>query len=85
MSEPLNCLIMGAAGRDFHDYLTYFRDSDRFRVKAFTAAQIPFIESRSFPQELAGPAAEGDIPIHDEDELPRLIRELDVDFVFLAY
>lgn len=85
MSEPLNCIIMGAAGRDFHDYLAYFRDSVRFRVKAFTATQIPFIESRSFPQELAGESANGDIPIHQEDELPRLIRDLDIDFVFLAY
>ena len=85
MSQPLNCLIMGAAGRDFHDYLTFFRGDSRFRVRAFTATQIPFITSRSFPQDLAGPDYHSDIPIHSEEELPRLIRELDIDFVFLAY
>lgn len=85
MSQPLNCLIMGAAGRDFHDYLTFFRSDDRFRVCAFTATQIPFIEARSFPREMAGPGYEADIPIHLEAELPQLIRDLDIDFVFLAY
>ena len=85
MSRTLNCLIMGAAGRDFHDYLTFFRDDDRFRVRAFTATQIPFIASRSFPQELAGPGYDSDIPIHPEEELPQLIRNLEIDFVFLAY
>ena len=85
MTEPLNCLIMGAAGRDFHDYLTFFRDEDRFRVLAFTATQIPFIESRSFPRELAGAGCEADILIYPEERLAELIRELDIDFVFLAY
>jgi predicted GTPase len=82
---PFRCLIMGAAGRDFHDFQTFFRGRPEFRVVAFTAAQIPFIEQRAFPRELAGPGYETDIPIHPESELPRLLRELAVDFVFLAY
>jgi len=81
----LRCIVMGAAGRDFHDVQTFFRERPEFRVVAFTAAQIPFIERRSFPRELAGPAYEADIPIHLEAELPRLVREHEVDFVFLAY
>jgi predicted GTPase len=82
---PFRCIIMGAAGRDFHDFQTFFRDHHEFRVVAFTAAQIPFIEARAFPRELAGPRYPSDIPIHPESELPRLIRELTADFVFLAY
>jgi predicted GTPase len=82
---PFRCIIMGAAGRDFHDFQTFFRDSTVFRVVAFTAAQIPFIERRAFPRELAGPSYESDVPIFPEQELPRLLRELEVDFVFLAY
>lgn len=82
---PLRCIIMGAAGRDFHDFLCFFRDRPEFHVCCFTATQIPFIESRSFPRELAGPRYDADIPIHLEDELPALIRAHDVDFVFLAY
>ena len=82
---PLRCVIMGAAGRDFHDFQTFFRARPEFRVVAFTAAQIPFIERRTFPRELAGPAYQADLPIFPEAELPRLLRDLDVDFVFLAY
>jgi len=80
-----NCIIMGAAGRDFHDFRTFFRDHPAFRVRAFTAAQIPFIAGRSYPAELAPPGYTEDIPIHDESELPRLIAELAIDFVFFAY
>ncbi len=80
-----NCIIMGAAGRDFHDFETFFVDHPAFRVRAFTAAQIPYISRRSYPRELAGEAYDGDIPIHDESELPALIREHAVDFVFFAY
>lgn len=82
---PLRCIIMGAAGRDFHDFLSFFRDRPEFYVCAFTAHQIPFIAERSFPKELAGPAYEADIPIHLEEDLPALIRSYDIDFVFLAY
>ncbi len=78
-------ILMGAAGRDFHDFQTFFRERPEFRVVAFTAAQIPFIERRAFPRELAGPGYDADVPIHPERDLPRLVRELAVDFVFLAY
>jgi predicted GTPase len=82
---PFRCIVMGAAGRDFHDFQTFFRGRPEFRVVAFTAAQIPFIERRVFPRELAGPGYQADLPIFPEAELPRLIRELEVDFAFLAY
>ncbi len=82
---PLRCIILGAAGRDFHDFQTFFRDRPDFRVVAFTAAQIPFIEHRVFPRELAGPYYRADLPIFPESELPRLVREMDVDLVFLSY
>jgi predicted GTPase len=82
---PFRCLLMGAAGRDFHDFQMFFRDRPDFRVVAFTATQIPFIERRVFPKELAGPHYDIDLPIFPEAELPRLIGDLEVDFVFLAY
>lgn len=81
----LRCIVMGAAGRDFHDFRTFFRGRPELRVVAFTAAQIPFIERRVFPHELAGPDYPDDIPIFPEEELPALIERLRVDFVFLAY
>jgi len=80
-----NCLIMGAAGRDFHDFQTFFVAHPEFHVCAFTATQIPYITGRSYPQALAGAAYDSDIPIYDEDELPQLIRRLNIDFVFFAY
>jgi len=76
---------MGAAGRDFHDFRTFFRSHPDFHVLAFTATQIPFIDARAFPQSLAGPGYEDDIPIYSEDRLPELIAELDIEFVFFAY
>ncbi len=85
MNIPYNCLVMGAAGRDFHVFLSFLRGNEAFRVRAFTATQIPFIHERSFPASLAGPGYEADIPIHDQSELERLIREHDIDFVFFAY
>jgi predicted GTPase len=85
MSEPANCVIMGAAGRDFHDFLRFFRSRPAFRVRAFTATQIPFIECRAFPHELAGPWYDADIPIHAEEELAALIDRYDIDWVFLSY
>ena len=85
MNNQYNCIVMGAAGRDFHVFLSFLKGNDTFRVKAFTATQIPFISERKFPQSLAGPGYDEDIPIFDESELPRLIREHDVDFVFFAY
>lgn len=80
-----SCIIMGAAGRDFHDFQRFFRDRPQFRVVAFTATQIPFIDQRVFPRALAGPHYSNDIPIHPEEALPALIRHKAVDWVFLSY
>jgi len=76
-------LIMGAAGRDFHNFNVYFRNNNNYEVVAFTAAQIPGIAGRCYPKELAG--YEKDIPIYPEDELPNLIKEYDINEVILAY
>jgi predicted GTPase len=78
-------IIMGAAGRDFHNFNVYFRDNDAYYVVAFTATQIPGIEGRSYPSELAGPKYPKGIPIYPEDDLPKLIREHDIDQVVFAY
>ena len=83
-TPSFRCIILGAAGRDFHDFQTFFRAHPELRVCCFTAQQIPFIDARSFPRELAGPDYDADIPIFPEDQLPELIRRYDVDFVFLA-
>ena len=80
-----NVLIMGAAGRDFHNFNVAYRHDPESRVVAFTATQIPGIEDRRYPAELAGPGYPEGIPIHPEDDLPRLLRELDVDDVVFAY
>jgi predicted GTPase len=85
MNQKYNCIVMGAAGRDFHIFLSFLRNNEHFRVKAFTATQIPFIGERNFPQSLAGPEYDEDIPIHDESEIAGLITSLEVDFVFFAY
>ena len=76
---------MGAAGRDFHNFNVYFRDNPRYRVIAFTAAQIPSIENRFYPPELAGGLYPDGVPIHPETQLPELIREHRVDLVALSY
>ena len=78
-------LIMGAAGRDFHNFNTVFRDDAGTKVVAFTATQIPFINDRRYPPSLAGPHYPDGIQIYDESELVRLIRELDVDDVVFTY
>src|SRR5688500_6285358 len=80
-----NVLIMGAAGRDFHNFNVAYRDDSEVRVVAFTATQIPGIDDRRYPPELAGSAYPDGIPIHPEEDLPRLIGELDVDDVVFAY
>jgi predicted GTPase len=80
-----NCIIMGAAGRDFHNFRTFFLQHPEFRVCAFTATQIPFISERRYPRELAGEHYAEDIPIHDEGELEALIEAHRVDFVFFSY
>ncbi|MEX0833910.1 MAG: cyclic 2,3-diphosphoglycerate synthase [Actinomycetota bacterium] len=82
---PRRVLIMGAAGRDFHNFNVVYRDDSQTEVVAFTAEQIPFIEDRVYPASLAGPRYPNGIPIHDEDELTRLISELKVDEVVFAY
>ncbi len=78
-------LIMGAAGRDFHNFNTVFRDNDGYEVVAFTATQIPNIEGRVYPAELAGKLYPQGIPIYAEGELARLIRDLKVDEVVFSY
>ncbi len=78
-------LIMGAAGRDFHNFNTVFRDDERFEVVAFTATQIPDIEGRRYPPSLAGRLYPEGIPIVHEDELYDLIVEENVDEVIFAY
>ncbi|RJP74910.1 MAG: GTPase [Candidatus Zixiibacteriota bacterium] len=78
-------IIMGAAGRDFHNFNLMFRDRPEYQVVAFTATQIPDIEGRKYPAALAGELYPNGIPIHAEAELPRLIREFDVDEVVFAY
>lgn len=82
---PRRVLIMGAAGRDFHNFNVVYRDDRRYEVVAFTATQIPFIEDRLYPASLAGPRYPSGVPIHDESELSRLIGELRVDDVVFAY
>ena len=78
-------IVMGAAGRDFHDFNVVYRDNPRYRVVAFTATQIPNIEGRHYPPELAGKLYPDGIPIYPETELVRLIRELRADEVVFAY
>ena len=78
-------IIMGAAGRDFHNFNVYFRDNPRYEVIAFTAAQIPNIEERLYPLELAGKLYPKGIPIHPEDQLADLIRKNHVDLVAFSY
>ena len=78
-------LIMGAAGRDFHNFNVVFRDRPEYRVVAFTAAQIPNIAGRRYPPELAGSLYPEGIPIHPEDELESLIATYKVNQVIFAY
>ena len=78
-------LIMGAAGRDFHNFNVYFRDNPAYEVVAYTATQIPNIEGRTYPPELTGNLYPAGIPIYPENEVNSLIRELDVDQVVFAY
>jgi predicted GTPase len=83
--QPRRVLILGAAGRDFHDFNTYFRENDRYEVVGFTATQIPHIEERRYPPELSGPRYPQGIPIHPESELEDLVRSLGVHDVVLSY
>ncbi|HNY82815.1 MAG TPA: GTPase, partial [Thermotogota bacterium] len=78
-------IIMGAAGRDFHNFNTFFRDNADYKVCAFTATQIPGIEGKVYPAALAGKLYPNGIPIEAEEELKELIKKHAVDQVVLAY
>jgi predicted GTPase len=83
--SPIRTLIMGAAGRDFHNFNVAFRDNSEYQVVAFTATQIPDIEGRTYPNQLAGLQYPGGIPIYAESDLVDLIKKLEVDQVVFAY
>lgn len=80
-----NVIIIGAAGRDFHNFNTYYRNNENYNVVAFTAAQIPDIDGRKYPTELAGKLYPNGIPIYEESDLPKLIKELNVDDCVFSY
>ncbi|GAB6281717.1 MAG: cyclic 2,3-diphosphoglycerate synthase [Ignavibacterium sp.] len=80
-----NVLIMGAAGRDFHNFNVFYRDNEEYNVVAFTATQIPNIEGRIYPSELSGKLYSDGIKIYDEKDLPTLIKDLKVDEVVFSY
>jgi predicted GTPase len=83
--KRIKTIILGAAGRDFHDFNVLYRDNKQYEVVAFTATQIPNIDGRRYPASLAGKLYPKGIPILDESELPALIREHQVDEVVFAY
>ncbi|HHY94325.1 MAG TPA: GTPase [Firmicutes bacterium] len=85
LAQPTRVIIMGAAGRDFHNFNVVFRDDPRYRVVAFTATQIPAIEGRLYPTALAGQLYPDGIPIFAESELPDLIHRLQADVVVFSY
>jgi len=80
-----NVIIIGAAGRDFHNFNTYYRGNEDYNVLAFTAAQIPDIDGRKYPAVLAGDLYPDGIPIYDEAELTNLIKDLKVDDCVFSY
>jgi len=80
-----NVIIMGAAGRDFHNFNIYFKNNPRYRVIGFTATQIPDIEGRIYPPELSGKFYPEGVPIYSENQLTDLIREHKVDLVAFSY
>lgn len=80
-----NVLIMGAAGRDFHNFNVYYRNNKEYNVVAFTATQIPNIEGRTYPKELSGRLYPDGIKIYDEKDLVNLIKKLKVDEVVFSY
>ena len=83
--DRVRTLIMGAAGRDFHNFNVVYRDDKRYEIVGFTAAQIPNIAGRRYPRELAGPLYPEGIPIFDEGELASLIGRLAVRQVVFSY
>jgi predicted GTPase len=78
-------IIIGAAGRDFHNFNTFYRDNTSYNVVAFTAAQIPNIADRKYPASLAGSLYPDGIPIYDQDDLEKLIKDLDADECVFSY
>jgi predicted GTPase len=78
-------IIMGAAGRDFHNFNTYYKNNKMYEVVAFTATQIPDIVDRKYPSELSGALYPNGIPIYDESELTELIKNHDIDEVVFSY
>lgn len=85
MLSKIKVIIMGAAGRDFHNFNVYFRNNSNYEVVAFTATQIPDIAGRKYPAELSGPLYPRGIPIYLEEDLPNLIKKNEIDQVILAY
>ncbi|GAB4112131.1 MAG: cyclic 2,3-diphosphoglycerate synthase [Candidatus Caldatribacteriota bacterium] len=85
MMSKKKIIIMGAAGRDFHNFNVYFRNNENYEVIAFTATQIPDIAGREYPAELSGPLYPKGIPIYPEEDLPALIKKYKIDQVILAY
>jgi predicted GTPase len=85
MMSKKKVIIMGAAGRDFHNFNVFFRDNEDYEVVAFTAEQIPGIGDRIYPPELSGPLYPKGIKIYPEEKLPELIKEFEVEQCILAY
>jgi len=85
MEKRRRVIILGAAGRDFHNFNTFFRNNPDYEVVAFTATQIPDIAGRVYPAELAGPLYPNGIPIEEEAKLPELVKKYNADEIVLAY
>ncbi len=83
--QKKNIVIMGAAGRDFHNFNVHYRNNDQINVVAFTATQIPNIDGRKYPAELAGSQYPDGIPIKAESDLETIIRDYDVDNIVFSY
>ncbi|MFX0013603.1 MAG: cyclic 2,3-diphosphoglycerate synthase [Promethearchaeota archaeon] len=83
--KRIKTIIIGAAGRDFHNFNTYFRDNQNYDVVAFTATQIPDISGRKYPSELSGSLYPEGIPIYSEEDLPSLITQYEVEQIIMSY
>jgi len=83
--EPIGVIILGAGGRDFHNFNTFFKERPGYHVVAFTATQIPFISNRTYPPELSGPLYPEGIPIFPEEDLPQLLSEKSVQMAVFSY
>lgn len=83
--QKRNVIIIGAAGRDFHNFNTYYRDNELYNIVAFTAAQIPDIDNRKYPFELAGKLYPDGIPIYSQNNLAGLIKEYNIDDCLFSY